>query len=142
MKDIVQVKGIEFMKKKNAFTLIELMVVILIVAVLAAAAVPLMRGRIDRSKWTEANAAAGSIRSAVKVYFMETGNVVTGNLNNASVQQALAIQSGDLTGSYFTASDYQIDSVSTDGIAVITATGSQTNAPSGSKTLALDGIFE
>ena len=31
------------MKKHNAFTLIELMVVILIVAVLAAAAVPLMR---------------------------------------------------------------------------------------------------
>jgi len=130
------------MKKICGFTLIELMVVILIVAVLAAAAVPLMRGRIDRSKWTEANAAAGAIRNTMKTYFMETGNTVTGSLNNASVQQALGIQSGDLTGSYFVPSDYVIDSVSVDGVAVITATGSQSNAPSGSKTLALDGTFE
>jgi prepilin-type N-terminal cleavage/methylation domain-containing protein len=130
------------MKKHNAFTLIELMVVILIVAVLAAAAVPLMRGRIDRGKWTEANAAAGSIRTAMKSYFMETGNTVTGSLDDASVQQALGVQSGDFTGSYFGPSDYVIDSVSLEGVAVITATGSQTNAPSGSKTLTLDGTFE
>ena len=130
------------MKKHNAFTLIELMVVILIVAVLAAAAVPLMRGRIDRSKWTEANAAAGSIRTTMKTYFMETGNTVTGNLSNASVQQALGVQSGDLTGTFFVPSDYVIDSVSVDGVAVITATGSQTNAPSGSQTLAVNGTFE
>ncbi len=130
------------MKKHNAFTLIELMVVILIVAVLAAAAVPLMRGRIDRSKWTEANAAAGSIRTTMKTYFMESGNTVTGSLTNASVQQALGIQSGDLTGSYFVAADYQINSVDADGVAVITVTASQSNAPSGSKTLAMDGTFE
>ncbi len=130
------------MKKLYGFTLIELMVVILIVAVLAAAAVPLMRGRIDRSKWTEANAAAGSIRTTMKTYLMETGNTVTGSLTNASVQQALGIQSGDLTGSYFIAADYNIDSVGADGIAVITVTGSQSNAPSGSKTLKLDGTFE
>ena len=128
--------------KPKGFTLIELMVVILIVAVLAAASVPLMRGRIDRSKWTEANAAAGAIRNAMKAYFMETGNTATGSLSNASVQQSLNIQSADLTGTYFVASDYVIDSVSVDGVAVITATGSQTNAPSGSKTLALDGTFE
>ena len=130
------------MKKHNAFTLIELMVVILIVAVLAAAAVPLMRGRIDRSKWIEANAVAGSIRTSMKTYFMETGNTVTGSLNDASVQQALGVQSGDLIGSYFGPSDYVIDSVSAEGVAVITATDSQTNAPSGSKTLKLNGTFE
>ena len=128
--------------KSTGFTLIELMVVILIVAVLAAAAIPLMRGRIDQSKWSEANASAGAIRNAVKTYFMDTGNIITGDLDDAAVQQALGMQSGDLTGSYFTASDYTIDSVNSDGVAVITVTGSQTNAPSGSKTLALDGTFE
>ena len=133
----------KIMKSKHAgFTLIELMVVILIVAVLASVAVPMMRGRIDRSKWTEANAAAGAIRSAVKLYFVETGNTVTGNLSNASVQQTLNMQDADLTGAYFVPSDYQIDSVSADGIAVVTVTGSQSNAPSGSKTLALDGTWE
>ncbi len=131
-----------FMKKLCGFTLIELMVVILIVAVLAAAAVPLMRGRVDRSKWTEANAAAGAIRTTMKAYLMETGNTVTGALSNASVQQALNIQAGDFNGSYFITADYNIDSVNADGVAVITVTGSQSNAPSGSKTLALDGTFE
>ena len=133
------------MHKKSditGFTLIELMVVILIVSVLAAAAVPLMRGKIDRRKWTEANSAAGAIRSAVKLYFVETGNTVTGNLANASVQQAVNMQDADLTGVYFGPSDYEIKSVSADGVAVVTATGSQTNAPSGSKRLSLDGTFE
>lgn len=128
--------------KPKGFTLIELMVVILIVGVLAAVSVPMMRGRIDRSKWTEANAAAGTIRTAVKIYFIETGDTITGNLGNATVLQALEMQSGDLTGSYFIASDYEIDSVSADGTAVITATGNQSNAPSGSKTLALNGTWE
>lgn len=133
----------KIMKSKHAgFTLIELMVVILIVAVLASVAVPMMRGRIDRSKWTEANAAAGAIRTAVKVYFVETGDTVTGNLSNVAVQQALDMQDADLTGAYFVPSDYVIDSVSADGIAVVTVIGSQSNAPSGSKTLALDGSFE
>ena len=128
--------------KRAGFTLIELMVVILIVAVLAAAAVPLMQGKVDRSKWTEANAAAGAIRSAVKLYFVETGNIVTGNLTDASVQASLKMRDADLTGAYFVPSDYEIDSVSTEGVAVVTVTGSQTNAPAGSKTLKLNGNFE
>jgi prepilin-type N-terminal cleavage/methylation domain-containing protein len=128
--------------ESKGFTLIELMVVILIVAVLAAASVPLMRGKIDRSKWSEANATAGSIRTAVKVYFIETGDTVTGNLSDAAVLQALNMQTADLTGTYFGPADYVIDSVSSDGIAVVTTTGSQTNAPSGSMTLAADGTWQ
>jgi type IV pilus assembly protein PilA len=128
--------------KSNGFTLIELMVVILIVGVLAAVAVPLMRGKIDQSKWSEANATAGSIRTAVKVYFIENGGIVTGNLSDAAVQQALNMQSADLTGTYFIPSDYEIDSVSSDGIAVVTVTGSQSNAPSGSKKLAANGTWQ
>jgi prepilin-type N-terminal cleavage/methylation domain-containing protein len=128
--------------KPNGFTLIELMVVILIVGVLAAVAVPLMRGKIDRSKWSEANATAGSIRTAAKVYFIETGDTVTGNLSDAAVLQALNMQSADLTGTYFVPSDYEIDSVSADGIAAITVTGSQSNAPSGSMRLAADGTWQ
>ena len=135
--------GVIRMKSKpEGFTLIELMVVILIVGVLAAVAVPLMRGKIDQSKWAEANAAAGSIRTAVKTYFLETGDTVTGTLSDASVQQALDMQTADLTGTYFGPADYVIDSVTSDGVAAITVTGSQTNAPSGSKTLAADGTWQ
>lgn len=127
---------------QKAFTLIELMVVILIVGVLAAALIPLMKGKIDSSKWTEANAAAGMIRQAERTYFMETGNTVTGQLNDADKLKALGIGSGDLNGTYFTAQDYDITAVDSKGTPTVKVTGSQAKAPSGSKTLTVDGEWE
>jgi general secretion pathway protein G len=43
------------MSKAKGFTLVELMVVILIVSILAAVAIPILRGRIDAAKWSEGN---------------------------------------------------------------------------------------
>ncbi len=128
--------------RRHAFTLIELMVVILIVGILAAASVPLFRAKIDRSKWTEANAAAGMIRSAVKVYYTQTGVAITGSMDTGALMNYLEIRSSDLSGTYFVASDYNIDSVDSNGKATITVTGSLSNAPSGSMTLQADGTWE
>ncbi|MEJ5258632.1 MAG: type II secretion system protein [Anaerohalosphaeraceae bacterium] len=130
------------MTGKKGFTLIELMVVILIVGILAAASIPLMRGRIESAKWAEANATAGTIKSAVRVYFVEHGTAPTGSLGVAATRQALGFQDADLTGTYFVPGDYNIDSVDANGNAQITVTGSQPNAPSGSKTLYVDGRWE
>jgi len=127
---------------RKGFTLIELMVVILIVGILAAAAIPLMRGRIDSAKWAEANASAGTIKSAVRVYFAETGDTtLSGGLDVLATQTVLGFTDADLTGTYFIPADYNIDSINPDGIATITVTGSQPNAPVGSKTLATDGTW-
>lgn len=127
--------------KVKGFTLIELMVVILIVGILAAASVPMMRGRIDSAKWSEAKASAGTVRSAVRVYFAETGDKITGTLDTAAIQTSLGITTADLTGTYFGPEDYQIVSVSDDGNASVKVSGSQDNAPSGSKTISEAGVW-
>ncbi len=62
------------MLQRKGFTLVELMVVVLIVGILAAVSIPLLSGRIDSSKWSEGNAGAGTIRTAVRAYYAETLN--------------------------------------------------------------------
>ena len=100
------------MKSRKGFTLIELMVVILIVGILAAVAIPLMRGRIDSAKWTEGKAAMGTIATGLRAYCAEQGGDLTG-LGAAPVTGAdaftdMGIEDEDLNGTIFVATDYSI----------------------------------
>lgn len=132
-------------RKSTGFTLTELMVVILIVGILASVAVPLMQARIERSKWSEACAAAGSIRRAVRAYAAETtvatAQGLTGNdLSDAATQDALGFRATDMEGTFFIASDYTVTAVSASGDATITVTGgSKANSPTGTYVLQEDG---
>ena len=58
---------------KGGFTLIELMIVVIIVGVLAAAAVPIYTSYVKRAYVTEAEASLGAIRTAQIAYKAETG---------------------------------------------------------------------
>ena len=100
------------MKSRKGFTLIELMVVILIVGILAAVAIPLMRGRIDSAKWTEGKAAMGTIATGLRAYCAEQGGDFTAlggvPINGAGSFSPLGIEDEDLNGTIFVATDYSI----------------------------------
>jgi type IV pilus assembly protein PilA len=93
------------MINRKGFTLIELMVVIFIVGILAAVAIPIMRGRIDAAKWSEGKAGAGTIRTAIRAVIAEKGNDY-GYAANITTLADLGFAAGDLTGKYFADADY------------------------------------
>ena len=102
------------MESSKGFTLIELMVVIFIVGILAAVAIPIMRGRIDSAKWSEGKAGAGSIRTAARAFCAEKGpgwgaaNYAATTLANLGFTLVSASGGDDLDGKYFTNEAYEI----------------------------------
>ena len=56
---------------KNGFTLIELVIIMVILGVLAAVAIPRIGNTIDSSEVSAEEAVIGSLRSALEVYAMD-----------------------------------------------------------------------
>ena len=91
--------------------MIELMIVVLIVAVLAAVLVPFMRARVEAAKWSEGKAGAGTIASALRAYAAEMGADGFPPINPLPTVQSL-FKASDLKGKYFKITDYALSNVS------------------------------
>lgn len=88
-------------KSRAGFTLIELMVVAIIVAILAAVAIPLMSGNRRKAMATEAQTGCGAIKTAIRVMEAEQEPFP------AAWANLKGLAATDLDGTYFMgASDY------------------------------------
>lgn len=88
---------------QKGFTLIELMIVVIIIAALAAMVVPRLAGRSEQAKIAVAKADINSnIAMALKLYELDTGSFPTGSegLNSLLTQSAAGTSGGNWSGPY------------------------------------------
>ncbi len=85
------------MESKKGLTLIELMVVIIIICILTAVAIPIMQGRIDSAKWSEGRTVMGIIARSLRSHIAEKSN----NFTPVPTLAQLGFEPGDLDGTYF-----------------------------------------
>jgi len=97
------------MKKQQGFTLIELMIVVAIIGILAAIAIPAYQDYTVRAQVSEGLTLAGGAKAAVSEYRMDSGDWPTSNA------MAGLSASGSITGKY-------VASVNVAGNGVITVT--------------------
>jgi len=103
------------MNKNSGFSLVELMIVIVIIGVLAAVAVPIYNNNVMKAKMSEADAALGSIRTQLRVYYGENGTYPTeASAVDVVGQDWNDINVGELNGKYF--GDSSFTYVSADGV--------------------------
>lgn len=68
------------MRSEDGFTLIEMVVVLVLIAILAAISVPIYRDFIDRQRRKGGEAALYTILTAAKTYYYRNGDSFTGSI--------------------------------------------------------------
>ena len=102
---VLYIERTKKMRNKKGFTLVEVMIVVLTVAILASILIPMLGARVESAKWAEGKAGAGTIATALRTYAAENGN--DGKYSTLTVAQLF--KPSDLLGRYFDIGDYHIE---------------------------------
>ena len=118
--------------RQRGFTLVELMIVVIIVGILAAVAIPMYTGATEKSRATECVAALGTIRSAMRNYYAEHVTFVNAGFTDGSQVTStgiLEVADVDLNGRFFSSECYTFNGAPTADAYSIECDGSSSTAP-------------
>ena len=113
-------------RRAGAFTLVELMIVVTIVAILALIAIPLYSANTTSAIMSEGIAGCGSIRVALATYYAVNRSYAGATLPTSSGSGTLQLVWNDLQGKYFAPGDYSLVSVTGSTYTIKANTPSQT----------------
>ncbi len=116
----------------RGFTLIELMIVVIVVGILAAVAIPMYQVIPERSRATEAVAGLDAIRSSLRVYYGEHGSYSNASFvdgERVTVGGILGVKDVDLSGRYFSSESYTFLGDASANSFVIECDGAASTAP-------------
>ncbi len=150
------------MKRKNGFTLIELVVVIALIAILAVTLAPRLRDQIAKARDAKAIGALGAVRTASEIYFADNGAVpqvgsdvddltnVVGNVD-AKTLDLLTEGSNVVTAAKLPVGGGQEGTATADGVVVYAASGDTVDVNFGTdgielnfttSTVGTDGVYD
>ena len=126
------------MKKQQGFTLIELMIVVAIIGILAAIAIPAYKDYTIRAQVSEGLSLASGAKAAVSEFYMDSGDFPITN-DEAGISAAAEIlgryatnvtvgAAGIITVTYNNAGQTHADLIADPGVLVLTPFASSTQA--------------
>ncbi|MEH6814787.1 MAG: prepilin-type N-terminal cleavage/methylation domain-containing protein [Motiliproteus sp.] len=85
------------MKKQTGFTLIELMIVVAIIGILAAIALPAYQTYTNKAKFSEVVVATSAVKTAFEIGYSSTGSMALAAIDNGT---SAAVVSANNQGGY------------------------------------------